>query len=249
MKPNYYAKIPADVRYNDKLSPNAKLLYGEITALASKKGVCWAQNKYFADLYKVDIKTASRWVKQLLDQKFITVKMIYKKDSKCVEQRQIKLTVLGGDKNAHRWGQKDPQGGDKNVQDNIIKNNNIKNNKKTNSATFKKVSDFSDFYLTAYDHILTLFPKELHPKTTDIKVKWLNVIRLADTKDKVNPRQLYYLIHQAKKDDFWKKVQFGLLSMRKTNSESGLRRIDLFKLKFGDDDFKILGQKPNKDDK
>ena len=48
MKPNYYAIIPAEVRYNEKLTANSKLLFGEITALTNKTGVCWANNKYFA---------------------------------------------------------------------------------------------------------------------------------------------------------------------------------------------------------
>ena len=43
-KPNYYAIIPAEIRYDKKLTPNSKLLYGEITALANKEGYCWAGN-------------------------------------------------------------------------------------------------------------------------------------------------------------------------------------------------------------
>lgn len=37
--PNYYAVIPAEIRYDKKLKANEKLLYGEITALANKKRI------------------------------------------------------------------------------------------------------------------------------------------------------------------------------------------------------------------
>lgn len=63
--PNYYAIIVASVRYDKRLKANAKLLYGEITALTGKHGFCWADNKYFAQLYEVSIGTISRWISQL----------------------------------------------------------------------------------------------------------------------------------------------------------------------------------------
>lgn len=76
MEPNYYAIIPANVRYDKALKPNAKLLYGEITALAQRDGYCWATNEYFAALYEVDHKTISRWISQLRECGYIGVELI-----------------------------------------------------------------------------------------------------------------------------------------------------------------------------
>lgn len=71
-KPNYYAIIPAKVRYSS-LKPNAKLLYGEITALSNKLGYCFATNNYFAELYGVNKNTVSRWLTDLKKLGFITI--------------------------------------------------------------------------------------------------------------------------------------------------------------------------------
>lgn len=74
-QPSYYAVIPARVRYSTKLTANAKLLYGEITALCSEKGYCWASNKFLADLYDVSEKQVSLWIKQLSECGFIEVSL------------------------------------------------------------------------------------------------------------------------------------------------------------------------------
>ena len=69
--PNYYAIIPAEVRYDDDLKDKAKLLYGEIAALSDTYGKCFASNKYFANLYKVDISTISRLIKNLSNKGYL----------------------------------------------------------------------------------------------------------------------------------------------------------------------------------
>lgn len=64
-RPNFYSVTPATVRYDNRLSGDEKILYGEITALASKEGYCWASNQYFAELYNVGKNTISAWISNL----------------------------------------------------------------------------------------------------------------------------------------------------------------------------------------
>ena len=79
-KPSYYSIIPANVRYDNNLKANEKLLYSEITSLCNKSGICYASNKYFANLYDVDIATISRWINNLIDNNYLNVS--YENDNK-----------------------------------------------------------------------------------------------------------------------------------------------------------------------
>lgn len=92
-KPNYYAIIPATVRYDTRLKANEKLLYGEITALTEKTGECWASNSYFANLYSVSPSAISKWIKNLSDCNYIKTDYIYKNNSKEIEKRVIKMVL------------------------------------------------------------------------------------------------------------------------------------------------------------
>ena len=103
--PNYYAIVPAFVRYDTKICANAKLLYGEITALTNSRGYCFAQNIYFAKLYKKDISTISRWISQLVTAGHIKIDLIYKKNTKEIEERHIFLCPPTA-KNARPYTQK-----------------------------------------------------------------------------------------------------------------------------------------------
>lgn len=68
---NYYAIIPANVRYDKDITPNAKLLYGEITALCNEKGYCWASNTYFSELFKTNVSSVYKWMTSLENKKLI----------------------------------------------------------------------------------------------------------------------------------------------------------------------------------
>lgn len=91
MQRSYYAIIPANIRYDRSLPANAKLLYGEITALCNERGFCWAGDKYFADLYGVSKTTVQNWVKALYDRKYISKEIVYKEGTKEILHRYIRI--------------------------------------------------------------------------------------------------------------------------------------------------------------
>lgn len=88
---SYYAIIPANVRYDKDLAPNAKLLYGEITALCNEKGYCWASNQYFAELYGVSVLSVKRWVNSLVNKGYVYRTLTYKPNSKEVDKRILSI--------------------------------------------------------------------------------------------------------------------------------------------------------------
>ena len=88
-KPNYFAIMPASVRYDKNLKPMEKIIYSEITALVNSKGYCYATNSYFANLYEVHKKTVAHWISNLTNLGYLKVEMILKKGGKEVEERRI----------------------------------------------------------------------------------------------------------------------------------------------------------------
>jgi hypothetical protein len=90
-KPNYYAIIPAEVRYSKALTPNAKLLYAEITALCNMNGKCTASTEYFCKVYEVSRASIQNWLSLLDKNGYITRVLIYRQGSKEILSRYIKL--------------------------------------------------------------------------------------------------------------------------------------------------------------
>lgn len=124
-KKSYFAIIPANVRYDDDLSANAKLLYGEITALCNEKGYCWASNDYFSQLYGKSKRTVIRWINDLVNKNYIQSK-ISKEDGNLrlisIAEPLVTKMSLPSDKNVTTPS-------DKNVtHNNTIINNTLNNN-------------------------------------------------------------------------------------------------------------------------
>ena len=140
-RPNYYSILTADVRYDKRLKKHAdcKVLYSEITALSNKYGYCKANNKYFAELYDRPITRISKWINLLKELGYLKVEMIYKENSKEIQERRLYPISTPINSNGNRGIDVNDKGGIVvDGKDNITSINNINISDKDNSESNNK---------------------------------------------------------------------------------------------------------------
>lgn len=115
--PNYYAVIPANVRYDKSITPNAKLLYGEITALSNKTWSCRASDSYFAELYGVSKTSIQNWLSSLEAKWYISREVEYQAGTKNILRRYTRILAYPIQDNLYTP-----------IQDNLWDNNTSINN-------------------------------------------------------------------------------------------------------------------------
>ena len=86
--PGYTAVLPPRVRYDEKLSPTAKLLFCEIMAMTDVKGFCWATNRYLAGLMRVHKNSIPRFVNELAARGYVRTEVV-RGEAGDVEERRI----------------------------------------------------------------------------------------------------------------------------------------------------------------
>lgn len=145
-KSNYYAILPAYVRYNKELKPSEKLMYGEITALSNKEGFCYASNRYFADLYGVSKSTISRWVSHLAECGFIKVEQTRNEKKEVIIRKIFVQDNPYMQNNQYPYMQNRTYPLDQNSKENNI-NNNIINTHTGEKKLFKE-----NVYLYDYEY-------------------------------------------------------------------------------------------------
>ena len=146
---SYYAIIPASIRYDDRITPNAKLLYGEITALCNEKGYCWASNDYFSKLYGVSKVSVSKWINQLVDCGYLESRMSYKDGSKEILNRYLTL-VNGGHKEKFNTPIKEKLKDNNTLLNTTINNTNNRASSKLDGQTYEQ----------AFEIVWSIYPKK-----------------------------------------------------------------------------------------
>lgn len=91
-KSNYYAIIPADVRYCKRISANAKLLFAELTTLADKDGKVFVTNDALAETFSVSRASVTRWLTELTNENFIACGHHYDH----ALRHNVRFILLGG---------------------------------------------------------------------------------------------------------------------------------------------------------
>jgi len=135
--PSYYAVIPANVRYDQNLKANEKLLFGEITCLTQSTGFCFASNEYFANLYGTTKETVSRWISNLERQGYLKTKLEYRKGTKQIVKRYIQINQYPIDEIINT-----PI--DENIKDNTTSINITSNNKGATRQSVEKPVNVSE---------------------------------------------------------------------------------------------------------
>ena len=222
-KKNYYAIIPAPVRYCKKLKANEKLMFGELTALTNEKGFCFASNDYFANLYDVSKTSVSKWISNLEKNKFIRLKMIYQKGTKQIKERRIYIAPLLK-KSSIPIEEKLNTPIEEKLKVNIY--NNINNIKKEYTTKSEK-RQYLEKTTKAFPHFVEIFPIKYQPKTENQKTKWLDCLDKLQRLDGYDLREVYNISKNLRNDEFWQNNFLSILKLRNTD-KNGIKYIDRF---------------------
>lgn len=91
---NSFIIIPDFILSNNKLSANAKILYGRILSLCKQGGVCFAGNKYFKEKHNFGYSTTARLISELVKESLVASETTKFKDG---YKRKIRIVRKSND--------------------------------------------------------------------------------------------------------------------------------------------------------
>lgn len=191
--------VPDFIIQDTSIPEGEKLLFGEIASNSLEKGFCWFSNKHLMRRFNIGERTASRWVNDLAKKGYITIAIQCRKNSKEIEERQIKVNtsrkILADYMSwyCQKWQQHLANNG---LQP--IANNGVVNSKQGNNKELISLKDISNVFLTQteYQSLIDEFgtenfeigisayskwkySKHAHPKSDfDSLRKWLDKAKL-----------------------------------------------------------------------
>jgi len=215
-KPSYYGILPAQVRYDTALTNLAKLLYCEVSALASKDGTCFASNRYFAKNYESSERTISRAICSLEENGYVKITRHKRKGDYKVVKREIRLMT------------KMSINMDKNVLHNNIKiiDNNTTLDKNVNDEQFKELSTMAvAFYTEQEKNFSAIIPKW---NNQDYINKSVNLLHGIISKDGYSTEDVQNALNWGLNDDFWASKVLTLNTLRNKSKNGNTKFTNLY---------------------
>lgn len=150
--------IPAERWLDRTLSPNEKVMLGEISSLETGPRGCYATNAHFAEFFDLSISRVSEIISGLVDKGHLRVELI--REGKRVVERRLRLVDPFGFPNTPSGNAANPFGKDgeppsENTQGNNTHSNNTKSIKNTPASGAKKVPSDEGF-----EQFWKLYPKK-----------------------------------------------------------------------------------------
>jgi hypothetical protein len=209
-KPNYYAILSAEVRYDNRLKANTKLMYAEITALCDMNSECFASNSYFANLYGKSKTSISNWISELVKYKYISLRFTYKEGTKEIDNRYIKILKGGIEENLNTPYKKTVKSNTTSINNT---NNNINISNRRNDFVFEVLSfDYDESILNGFIDYWTEPNKSNTKMKFELNKTWKTELRLKTwatnqkkwDKPKSNPKSMSKLDAQINE---WQKAK------------------------------------------
>jgi len=206
-KPNFYAILPANVRYDKDLTPFAKLIFAEINSLVNAKGFCWANDRYFQNVFDKGRATVTRSISQLREKGYIHIAHFRKNGSLKVTRREISIASFLNKECLNNESV--------NIKKNILEPKEVKLN---NAIDKKEFNILSGIYKKLYLIQSSRFPKIIRKDwdSESHKNECINTLHLLKNKDDFTYSQISETIKWAViESDFWGDKLLSIVTLRK----------------------------------
>ncbi len=87
-----YIIMPLEVRNDERLTANAKLLYGDLLFLSQQKGYCYASNSYLAKRANITVRSVIRQIQELKQTGYITAEYCKGGKTNNLTERRIAIS-------------------------------------------------------------------------------------------------------------------------------------------------------------
>lgn len=155
--------VPDFIIDDFNIKDGEKLLFGEIASNSLEKGFCWFSNKYLMERFHIGERTASRWVNDLRKNGYITTKIVKRKGSEEVDERQIRVDTTKPILTEYmNWYRQKRQLGIANNGNAPPVKNGVVNNKESNNKDVIDLKDISNVYLSQgeYQSLISEFGRQ-----------------------------------------------------------------------------------------